>query len=73
MLSHFPFTTKLYSQQNEFALEDSWYEKLKQWDQALEIYTQKQKEALDDLNITMGRLRCVLTAHIQLNLMVTYH
>jgi len=59
MLSHFPFTTKLYSQQNEFALEDSWYEKLKQWDQALEIYTQKQKEALDDLNITMGRLRCV--------------
>lgn len=48
----------LYARRNhDIELKESWYEKLQRWDQAMEVYEQKQKEAPNNMDITMGRMR----------------
>jgi FKBP12-rapamycin complex-associated protein len=44
--------------QHRIELNESWYEKLQQWDKALEVY---ERKALDDpvnMEVTLARLRC---------------
>ncbi|XP_062572359.1 serine/threonine-protein kinase mTOR-like [Saccostrea cucullata] len=40
-------------------VQESWYEKLHEWNKALEAYEKKQEEKPDDFNLTMGRMRCL--------------
>lgn len=40
-------------------IQESWYEKLHEWDRALEAYNQKLEANPDDINLTLGRMRCL--------------
>ena len=39
-------------------LNESWYEKLQRWNEALEVYDKKYQENNTDADITLGRMRC---------------
>jgi FKBP12-rapamycin complex-associated protein len=39
--------------------QESWYEKLQQWDLALEAYEQRQKRDPGNMEVTLGRMRCL--------------
>ncbi|KRY15256.1 Serine/threonine-protein kinase mTOR [Trichinella patagoniensis] len=38
---------------------ERWYEKLNDWDKALEAYEAKQNQFPDDMELTLGRMRCL--------------
>jgi phosphatidylinositol kinase/protein kinase (PI-3 family) len=40
-------------------LRESWYEKLQRWEDALEAYERRQLEAADNVEFTLGRMRCL--------------
>lgn len=40
-------------------VEESWYEKLNRWQEALELYEQKQLETPSAFHLTLGRMRCM--------------
>jgi FKBP12-rapamycin complex-associated protein len=40
-------------------LKESWYEKLQQWEDALEAYEKKQKEDPKSLDLAIGQMRCL--------------
>lgn len=40
-------------------VQESWYEKLHEWNKALEAYEKKQEEKPEDFNLTLGRMRCL--------------
>ncbi|KAF9582493.1 phosphatidylinositol kinase- protein kinase tor1, partial [Lunasporangiospora selenospora] len=49
-----------YAQQHhDIELRESWYERLHRWEDALAAYERKQLESPHDLNITVGRMRCL--------------
>ncbi|PKA52204.1 Serine/threonine-protein kinase TOR [Apostasia shenzhenica] len=49
-----------YSQQHlEVQLKESWYEKLQRWDEALKAYTEKSACGHNNLETTLGRMRCL--------------
>ncbi|PKA52215.1 Serine/threonine-protein kinase TOR [Apostasia shenzhenica] len=49
-----------YSQQHlEVQLKESWYEKLQRWDEALKAYTEKSASGYNNLETTLGRMRCL--------------
>eukprot|EP01113_Clastostelium_recurvatum_P006582 TRINITY_DN1298_c0_g1_i1.p1 TRINITY_DN1298_c0_g1~~TRINITY_DN1298_c0_g1_i1.p1 ORF type:complete len:2380 (+),score=927.36 TRINITY_DN1298_c0_g1_i1:62-7201(+) len=48
-----------YAQQNHSVeLKESWYEKLRRWEDALSAYERKQKDDPMSIELTMGRMRC---------------
>ena len=52
---------RLVKPQQEIILQESWYEKLNRWDEALRAYESKREEyppgTMPHLEATMGRLR----------------
>ncbi|XP_048736860.2 serine/threonine-protein kinase mTOR-like [Ostrea edulis] len=40
-------------------VQESWYEKLHEWNKALEAYEKKQEERSEDFSLTLGRMRCL--------------
>ncbi|KAG9294210.1 hypothetical protein G9A89_021569 [Geosiphon pyriformis] len=43
----------------DLQLKENWYEKLSQWDLALDAYTKKREEDPNDFESTMGVMRCM--------------
>eukprot|EP01135_Chromosphaera_perkinsii_P003113 Nk52_evm2s236 gene=Nk52_evmTU2s236 len=43
----------------EITVHESWYEKLQQWDKALEAYEKKRLEHPENYNLTLGTMRCL--------------
>ncbi|PIK33483.1 putative serine/threonine-protein kinase mTOR-like [Apostichopus japonicus] len=43
----------------ELQIQETWYEKLHDWDNALTAYEKKIDASPDDISLTMGRLRCL--------------
>ncbi|XP_038044243.1 serine/threonine-protein kinase mTOR-like [Patiria miniata] len=43
----------------ELQIQETWYEKLHDWDNALLAYEKKQKEDPDEFTLTLGRMRCM--------------
>ncbi|KAL3862460.1 hypothetical protein ACJMK2_008424 [Sinanodonta woodiana] len=43
----------------DLKIQEGWYEKLHEWKQALSAYEAKQEQNPDDINITLGRMRCL--------------
>ena len=41
------------------SVKESWYEKLGRWEDALEVYQRKQLEDPSDVEICLGRIRCL--------------
>jgi FKBP12-rapamycin complex-associated protein len=49
-----------YAQQNHnLELKESWYEKLQRWDDALLAYEKRSLEDPNNLNYTLGKMRCL--------------
>ncbi|KAL5013660.1 hypothetical protein ScPMuIL_007930 [Solemya velum] len=50
-----------YSTKNhkEFKIHETWYEKLHEWTKALTAYESRQEENPDDIELTLGRMRCL--------------
>lgn len=44
---------------NELKVQEQWYERLHDWEKALELYKGKQTSSPDDLEITIGQMRCL--------------
>ena len=40
-------------------IQEGWYEKLHDWNQALKAYESKMSNHMDDVNVTLGRMRCL--------------
>ena len=40
-------------------MQEGWYEKLHEWNKALKAYETKQENTPDDINLTLGRMRCL--------------
>ncbi len=40
-------------------IDESWYEKLGRWEEALEAYEIKKQSAPDDVGLLLGQMRCV--------------
>ncbi|XP_071482072.1 serine/threonine-protein kinase mTOR-like [Diadema antillarum] len=43
----------------ELQIQETWYEKLHDWDNALTAYEKKQEQSPDDFDLTLGRMRCL--------------
>ncbi|XP_014771975.1 serine/threonine-protein kinase mTOR isoform X1 [Octopus bimaculoides] len=50
-----------YARKNRLAdlIEETWYEKLHEWEKALKAYEKKQETHPDDKNCILGRMRCL--------------
>eukprot|EP00457_Paulinella_chromatophora_P000061 gb/GEZN01000061.1/.p1 GENE.gb/GEZN01000061.1/~~gb/GEZN01000061.1/.p1 ORF type:complete len:2707 (+),score=463.21 gb/GEZN01000061.1/:107-8227(+) len=46
-------------QHHSVELQESWYEKLQRWEDALEAYERRQLEFPQDAEATLGRMRCL--------------
>ncbi|XP_065842793.1 serine/threonine-protein kinase mTOR-like [Oscarella lobularis] len=44
---------------NEMRMEESWYEKLHDWDQALDVYEKKMMTNPEKIELAMGKMRCL--------------
>ena len=44
---------------NDVELKETWYEKLFRWEEALESYQKKEREAGENFDTTMGKMRCL--------------
>ncbi|GME83717.1 unnamed protein product [Ambrosiozyma monospora] len=40
-------------------MQESWYEKLQRWDDALEAYNEREKTDPDSLDVMLGKMRCL--------------
>eukprot|EP01132_Coremiostelium_polycephalum_P005602 gene5602-6970_t len=50
----------IYAQKNHSVeLKESWYEKLRRWEDALQAYEKKQKDDPTSIENTLGKLRCL--------------
>jgi FKBP12-rapamycin complex-associated protein len=50
----------LYARQHhDIELKESWYEKLQRWEAAKEVYERKQKVQPLNMELTLGRMRCL--------------
>ncbi|CAK9439599.1 uncharacterized protein LODBEIA_P36990 [Lodderomyces beijingensis] len=43
---------------HDLQLKETWYEKLHRWDDALEAYNEREKTEPENMEITMGKMRC---------------
>ncbi|XP_048250308.1 serine/threonine-protein kinase mTOR-like isoform X1 [Haliotis rufescens] len=43
----------------DLKIQETWYEKLHEWDKALHAYERKQETNPDDLTLTLGSMRCL--------------
>ncbi|KAG5419194.1 TOR1 [Candida metapsilosis] len=43
---------------HDLQLKETWYEKLHRWDDALKAYNEREKTEPDNMEITMGKMRC---------------
>ncbi|KAK3104575.1 hypothetical protein FSP39_005244 [Pinctada imbricata] len=43
----------------DLKVQEGWYEKLHEWNKALQAYEIKQEKNPDDVNLTLGRMRCL--------------
>ncbi len=46
-------------QTQQIPLNASWFEKLNRWDEALDAYERSQLQASDEMEYTLGRMRCL--------------
>ncbi|ODV94288.1 hypothetical protein PACTADRAFT_4233 [Pachysolen tannophilus NRRL Y-2460] len=46
-------------QHHDLQLKETWFEKLGRWDDALQAYSEREKEDPDSMEITMGKMRCL--------------
>ncbi|XP_071805479.1 serine/threonine-protein kinase mTOR-like isoform X2 [Asterias amurensis] len=53
------YAMKNYINRAELQIQETWYEKLHDWDNALAAYEKKQKEDPEDFDLTIGRMRCM--------------
>jgi FKBP12-rapamycin complex-associated protein len=44
---------------NHLRVQEQWYEKLHDWEKALELYTQKLDTNPDNIDLTLGQMRCL--------------
>ncbi|CAI5758005.1 unnamed protein product [Candida verbasci] len=44
---------------HDLQLKETWYEKLQRWDDALKAYNEREKLEPDNIDITMGKMRCL--------------
>ncbi|KAL7665224.1 Serine/threonine-protein kinase TOR [[Candida] zeylanoides] len=44
---------------HDLQLKETWYEKLQRWDDALRAYNEREKLEPDNIEITMGKMRCL--------------
>ncbi|CUM64043.1 uncharacterized protein PRCAT00001631001 [Priceomyces carsonii] len=44
---------------HDLQLKETWYEKLQRWDDALRAYNEREKHEPDNMEITMGKMRCL--------------
>ncbi|XP_076451616.1 serine/threonine-protein kinase mTOR-like isoform X2 [Babylonia areolata] len=44
---------------HDFKIQESWFEKLHEWDRALAAYEQKLEQNPEDMNLTLGKMRCL--------------
>ena len=40
-------------------VQETWYEKLQDWTEALRAYEKRQESNKDDVDLTLGRMRCL--------------
>ena len=40
-------------------VQETWYEKLQDWTEALRAYSKRQEANKDDIELTLGRMRCL--------------
>ena len=40
-------------------IKERWYEKLHDWEQALEAYNKKMIQNPEEINLALGRMRCL--------------
>ncbi|XP_060066726.1 serine/threonine-protein kinase mTOR-like [Ylistrum balloti] len=43
----------------DLKIQEGWYEKLHEWNKALDAYNRRQELATDDINLTLGKMRCL--------------
>ena len=43
----------------DFALKETWFEKLERWEEALQAYERREKDDPTSFEITMGKMRCL--------------
>lgn len=44
---------------HDLQLKETWFEKLQRWDDALRAYSEREKTEPDNMEITMGKMRCL--------------
>ncbi|KAK6202747.1 1-phosphatidylinositol 3-kinase [Scheffersomyces amazonensis] len=44
---------------HDLQLKETWYEKLQRWDDALKAYNEREKHEPNNMEITMGKMRCL--------------
>lgn len=44
---------------HDLQLKETWYEKLQRWDDALSAYNEREKHDPNNMEITMGKMRCL--------------
>ena len=40
-------------------MQERWYEKLHEWEKALDAYNKKREKEPDDMNYLLGEMRCL--------------
>ena len=43
----------------DIRVQETWYEKLQDWTEALRAYEKRQETNRDDVELTLGRMRCL--------------
>lgn len=44
---------------NNLKVQEQWYERLHDWEKALELYVNKKEHTPDDIELTLGQMRCL--------------
>ncbi|ODN03392.1 Serine/threonine-protein kinase mTOR, partial [Orchesella cincta] len=44
---------------NNLKVQEQWYERLHDWEKALELYVNKKETTPDDIELTLGQMRCL--------------
>jgi len=57
MLGLLEYAMKHYG--NNLKVQEQWYERLHDWEKALELYVSKQEKNPDNLELTLGQMRCL--------------
>lgn len=55
----FLFIKTSYNGRFVFQIRERWYEKLHDWEKALDAYDRKQEQSPNDFELSLGRMRCL--------------